>query len=310
MLKGFFSNIPFFSKFMLLLFLQFGFLLFSSLLGILVLVPFYGKAIFELLSTPDYGNASIVAALKFIQILNTLLGILLPALIFNWLCATSRRKYLDFNKKAEAIPLIMAGLFIIFAQPFIGWTNELNGRMVLPEILAPVENWMRNAENQAKLVTDAFLGTVSVSGFLLNVFMIALLPAFAEEILFRGVLANLFRDWSRNVHLAVFLSSFIFAAIHFQFYGFLPRFLLGMAMGYLFFWSGNLWLPMAAHFVNNFMSVSLEFLFNKGLIGTDSKNFGMDSGFWVFIPCSLAAAGILYFIYKRRSNTYVDINTA
>jgi hypothetical protein len=128
--------------------------------------------------------------------------------------------------------------------------------------------------------------------------MIAILPAFAEEILFRGVLANLFKDWTKNVHVAVFLSSFIFAAIHMQFYGFLPRFLLGMALGYLFFWSGSLWLPVAAHFTNNFLSVIVEFLFRKGITSTNADNFGTNNAAWLTAISIVGVTALLYYIYK------------
>jgi len=128
--------------------------------------------------------------------------------------------------------------------------------------------------------------------------MIAIIPAFAEEFLFRGALAKLLKDWTKNIHVAVFISSFIFAAIHMQFYGFLPRFLLGTALGYLFFWSGSLWLPIAAHFANNFRSVVVEFLFRKGYVQTSSENFGTNTPLWQIGILAVLVAGILYTIYK------------
>jgi membrane protease YdiL (CAAX protease family) len=112
----------------------------------------------------------------------------------------------------------------------------------------------------------------------------------------------LFKDWTKNVHLAVLLSSFIFAAIHLQFYGFLPRFLLGMVLGYLYFWSGSLWLPVTAHFTNNFLSVMVEFLFRKGLIHTNADNFGMNNSTWMIGVVSISVAGVLYSLYKMTLN--------
>jgi membrane protease YdiL (CAAX protease family) len=112
------------------------------------------------------------------------------------------------------------------------------------------------------------------------------------------VLASLFKDWTKNVHLAVFLSAFIFAAIHMQFYGFLPRFLLGMALGYLFFWSSSLWLPIAAHFTNNFLSVIVEFLYRKGTIHTNAENFGMDNTVILTTISIIGTTGLLYYIYR------------
>jgi uncharacterized protein len=301
MLRGTYSKLNQFSKFILLLLLVFSFLLFSSLIGILVLVPFYGGGVISMLSAPDFTDTSVITAMKVIQILNMAGGLLLPALIYLWLVSPGNANNAGFKKPALPIGVLLSAILIILAQPLIGWANELNSYLSLPDGLSFVEQWMKRAENQGEQITEAFLSTTSNTGLLVNIFMIAILPAFAEEILFRGVLANLFKDWTKNIHLAVFLSSFIFAAIHLQFYGFLPRFLLGMALGYLFFWSGSLWLPIAAHFTNNFLSVIIEFLYRKGIIHTHAENFGMDNATWWTVISIVGVTVVLYYIYKLSS---------
>jgi uncharacterized protein len=298
MLRGIYSNINHFSKFILLLTLVFSFLLFSTLFGILALVPFYGSGVINLIATPDYSNASVVNAMKVLQIMNMAGGLLFPSIIFLWLCTPGSESFVALKKSHNPLPVLLAAILIVLAQPLIGWTNELNSYLTLPEGLSFLEKWMKNAENQGELITEAFLSTTSIAGLMVNVFMIAILPAFAEEILFRGALARLFKDWTKNVHLAVFISSFIFAAIHMQFYGFLPRFLLGIALGYLFFWSGSLWLPIVAHFTNNFLSVMVEFLFRKGIIHTSAENFGMDNAAWLTVISIAGVTGLMYYIYN------------
>jgi membrane protease YdiL (CAAX protease family) len=240
MLRGIYCHLNHFSKLILLITLVLSFLLFSTLLGILILVPFYGTDVLSMLQMPDYSNMQFVNAMKMIQIINTLGGLLFPSFIFIWLCAPENETFGGLTKSYSLLPVLLSFLLIVLAQPIVGLANKLNSYLSLPDWLSFIENQMKNMEAQGEQITDAFLSTTSSKGLILNIFMIAILPAFAEEILFRGVLAKLFKDWSSNVHLAVFLSSFIFAAIHFQFYGFLPRFLLGMALGYLFFWSGSL----------------------------------------------------------------------
>lgn len=297
MLRGAYSQISKFSKFILLITLVASFLLFSTLLGILVLVPFFGTGVISLLSAPDYSSVSVVNAMKALQILNMAGGLLLPAVIYLWLCTPGIKVNKGSLKPYIYLPIVLSALLIVFAQPLIGWASELNSYLSLPEGLSFIENWMKEAETQGEMITEAFLSTTSISGLLVNIFMVAILPAFAEEILFRGALARLFKDWTKNVHLAVFLSAFIFAAIHMQFYGFLPRFLLGTALGYLFFWSGSLWLPIVAHFTNNFLSVIIEFLFRKGIIHTNAENFGLNNAAWLTAISIIAVSAILYFIY-------------
>ena len=309
MLRGAYSHINNFSKFILLIVLVFCFLLFSSLLGIIILVPFYGSGVLNMLSSPDYSSSSVVNAMKVLQILNMVGGLLLPALIYMWLCSPGSARYARLDKSIPLITLLLSCVVILLAQPVIGWTNELNSHLALPHWLSFLEDWMKRTELQGALLTEAFLSTTTVNGLLVNIFMIALLPAFAEEILFRGAIASLLKDATKNVHLAVFLSSFIFAAIHLQFYGFLPRFLLGMALGYMFFWSGSLWLPIIAHFTNNFLSVVVEFLFRRGYIHTNAENFGMDNAAWLTLISVICVSLILYFIQNLTMKRNGDQNT-
>jgi uncharacterized protein len=298
MLRGVYNHINFTGKLFLLVLLVFSFMLFSLLLGILVLVPFYDTNILGLISSPNYADASVVTTLKVIQIVNSVGGLLLPAYIYMWLTTPPTEKHPGFTNKVSFSLILLSILLIVISQPIIGWTNELNSHLTLPKWLSFIENWMKNKEALGGQITEAFLSTTSSGGLMVNVFMIAIIPAFAEEFLFRGALAKLLKDWTKNIHVAVFISSFIFAAIHMQFYGFLPRFLLGTALGYLFFWSGSLWLPIAAHFANNFLSVVVEFLFRKGYVQTSSENFGTNTPLWQIGILAVLVAGILYTIYK------------
>ena len=297
MLRGAYSDITYFSKFVLLITLVLSFLLFSTLFGIVMLVPFYGSGVLGLLSAGDFTDASVIIAMKAMQIINMAGGLLLPGIIYLWLCTPGSSKYTGFSRSYAPPALALTVIMIIIAQPLIGWTSELNSYLTLPQGLAFIEDWMQHAERQGEQVTQAFLSTTSIGGLLLNVFMIAILPPLAEELLFRGVLARLFKDWSRNVHFAVFLSAFIFAAFHMQFYTFLPRFLLGAALGYLFFWSGSLWLPIAAHFANNFLTLIVEFLYRKGIITTNAENFGMDNAVWLIAFSIVGVTAVFYYIY-------------
>jgi hypothetical protein len=110
-------------------------------------------------------------------------------------------------------------------------------------------------EDSAARLTELFLVTDTTRDLMMNLLMIAILPAIGEEFLFRGVIQRLFTEWTRNNHIGIFLAAFLFSFIHFQFYGFLPRFMLGLFFGYLLFWSGSLWVPVTGHFINNALAV-------------------------------------------------------
>ncbi len=270
-----FSHLSFAGKMALLLGLLVSFLLFSTLLGVLLLVPLAGPGAMKIMISPDFNDPVVVSGLKIVQIISMAFGLLLPSLLYLYMTQPKPLDVMSNRFSRPASILLITALFMLSAQPVISLLNEWNSRMILPESLSGLENWMKSSETQAQKITEAFLSTSSWSGFLVNTFMIALLPAFSEELLFRGILARLLRDWTRNIHIGVILSALVFAGIHLQFYGFLPRFMLGIAFGYLFFRTGTLWVPIIAHFVNNFLSVLIEFLYRKGLISVNADQFGM-----------------------------------
>jgi uncharacterized protein len=155
-----------------------------------------------------------------------------------------------------------AGLVIILAFclfPITSFTGEINSAMEFPDWLSGVGKWMTEHEEKANGLLDLLVPSDTFNVMLLNLFMIAILPAFSEEMIFRGVFQGIFSKLFRSGHVAVWVTALIFSAIHLQFFGFVPRLILGLVFGYLFFWSGNLWLPIIAHFVNNAVPVVYTF---------------------------------------------------
>ena len=113
-----------------------------------------------------------------------------------------------------------------------------------------------------------------IGDLVVNLIIVALLAAVGEELLFRGSMQNIFLEWTKNKHAAVWITAVLFSALHAQFYGFLPRMLLGVVLGYLYIWSGSLWLSMLFHFLNNGLAVLFSYLIAKGTISeTSVSNF-------------------------------------
>ena len=100
----------------------------------------------------------------------------------------------------------------------------------------------------------------------------AAIAAISEELIFRRVIQKLIQKHSNNIHLAIWITAFLFSAIHLQFYGFVPRMLLGAVLGYMYFWSGSIWMPIIAHFTNNFIGVTLAFLVATGKVDPTIEN--------------------------------------
>jgi len=199
------------------------------------------------------------------------------------------------------IPSLTEAAFVIILAicllPLTGFTGELNSGMHLPEWLAGLEKWMREKEDMAERLIKSVLTPGTAGSFSVNFVMIAVLPAIGEELIFRGVFQRILTRLFNSGHLAILITSIVFSALHLQFYGFLPRFILGLVFGYLFFWSGTLWLPVIAHFVNNAVSVILVYLQNS-----DSSSIPDEISLWKQVSLLMLPliAGILIMIYIRR----------
>ena len=126
------------------------------------------------------------------------------------------------------------------------------------------------------------------------------MPAIGEEFFFRGVLQRLFSEWFRNAHVAIIVTAFIFSAIHFQFYGFIPRFLLGLFLGYMFYWSGTLWLPIIIHFINNGLAVLVAFLAARGLLNVDFETFGSSENWFVNVSSIVIISALIFLLFRLR----------
>ncbi|WP_321290738.1 CPBP family intramembrane glutamic endopeptidase [uncultured Sunxiuqinia sp.] len=225
-------------------------------LSILAVVPVIGvSGITDGLSGENLSDPSTIALLKYFQVVQSVGLFVLPPLVIAYLYDGNIVSYLNLRQKIDTQSIILGLLAVLAAGPLVGFLGELNQQMTFPESMAGFENWMRTMEDSATEMIDRFIQVETVWGLLFNLFMIAVIPAIGEELLFRGVIQKIFTQMTKNYHWGIWISAFVFSALHMQFYGFLPRMLLGGLFGYLLVYSGSLWLPILAHFFNNAIGV-------------------------------------------------------
>ena len=245
-----------------------------------------------------------INTLKWMQLLQTISLFLLPSLILAYLCAKVPWNWLQLDNKVNWKVLLWAIGIMLVALPAINLLAQWNQQMELPTWLSGLEEWMKNKEAEAEWLTKQFMSATTVSALLVNLFLMAVLPALSEEITFRGVLQRLlnFQLSTFNSHLAIWLTAIIFSAIHMQFYGFVPRMLMGALFGYMLVWTGSLWVPMLMHFVNNGMAVLLYFIANRAGWDMDKVDaIGTNDTLWLgIVSLVLTIVGIYAF---RRSTT-------
>ncbi|MBE0647555.1 MAG: CPBP family intramembrane metalloprotease [Bacteroidales bacterium] len=267
--------------------------------GILLAMPLFGISLTETLSlVADYSNPRAISLLKYLQIIQEVGIFIVPPLLAAFLFAFKPLQYLKLTNSGKWESWVLAAIIMITSIPAISQLIELNETMQLPEWLAGMEQWMQHAEEQAKELTEAFLEVNTLGGFLLNILMIAILPAIGEELLFRGLLQRLFHEWLGNIHIAIILTGVLFGAMHLQFYGILPRVVLGILFGYLFYWSGSLWIPIFAHFLNNAVAVTVSFLEKNGMTSTSLDEFGNTDNLLLILSSFVVTAFALYLFHR------------
>lgn len=280
-----------------------GFTIFIFL-GIIFASIFFGTGLDALSGKIDTSNPGNIPVLKFLQACFSIGLFVFPPLLTAWFLNGKIGVYLKLNKTFTLYGLMLAIFLLFFSVPIINFLVMINKSIKFPDFLKGMEDVFKTMENSAEKTTNAFLEASSVKSYLINLLVIALIPAIGEELTFRGIFQRLFHEWTKNIHIAIFVSAFIFSALHFQFYGFFARWLLGVLLGYLFYWSGNLWLPIIAHFFNNSLAVTLFYI--KGDLAQKADNIGTGRE---MIPSVIFSTVLLivllYLIYRMgKENLY------
>ncbi len=294
-----FRNVSPLSQLVFLILIMLSSLLLTFLLGILIAIPLFGPDVWSMLSEMGGTNGETnIELMKYFQVVSQVGAFIIPAFIFAFLIKRNVWGYLKLTTPPQLQSIILSVVMIMAILPFINWLVSLNEMFHLPDSLSGLEQWMRASEQQAIELTEAFLSDTTWEGLVINLVIIAVLAAVGEELLFRGVLLRILYDWSKNMHLAVWLSAILFSALHLQFYGFLPRMILGVVLGYLFVWSKSLWLPMVTHFLNNAAAVVAAFFYFKGDIDTDMESFGSSGNAAIIITSFIIVVGLMYAVYS------------
>lgn len=298
------SDLSPFTKLVLTTIIVLGSFFVFFVIGILIAIIAFQINFFESAYIfADYTNPENMKILKFLQVLQSIGLFLVPPFLLGYLFENNSFKYLSLKIKPKLIPLILSILIMVVGIPLINFLAEVNSRVDLPDFMSGFEDWMRYTENEAQRLSDAFINVNSFSGLLLNVFMIAIIPGIGEELLFRGVIQRLFSEWTKNAHLAVFISAFIFSAMHMQFYGFVPRMLMGVFFGYLFVWSGSIWLPIIVHFVNNLMAIVFAYLVNINIAKKEIETIGSSLDTLIYVIISFVLVSVfIYLLYKKEKS--------
>ena len=206
--------------------------------------------------------------LKSMQTFLELSIFMIPALIFAYKNSQNINNYWGIKQKQGGITILSVIVLYIVAMPLVFWLVNINESIKFPESMQTLENALKSLQDSTKEMTEKFLNVSTIGGLLGNIFVMAIVPAVSEEMLFRGCIQKTLTDKMRNKFLAIIISSFIFSAAHLDFYGLIPRFILSIILGYVFYYTGDILMSMLLHFINNSIAVIsgyIQFNFNNGV---------------------------------------------
>jgi len=266
-----------------------------QLIAVFVFVMIATLLVTVLVTTGDMNDMSNVKVMQLIQSFGLFV---IPPFVMASLWSNNAFEFLRLKSTLRWTTVLYVVAFMLVAIPFINMLSWLNQQIILPEALSEIEKMMQSSEVQIAEITEKMLNVSTLGALLFNMFLVAVVPALGEELFFRGTIQRLLSDW-KGALFAIWITAFVFSAIHMQFYGFLPRMLLGAFLGYLLLWSGSLWLPIIAHFVNNSVAVVFYYLKFNGVKVIDVETIGTDDTLWLGIVSGIVCVFLGFLIRKN-----------
>jgi len=209
-----------------------------------------------------------------------------------------------FESRLNTRLILLTVVLLVIIVPFNSFLVEWNADIKMPDFLSAFEAQAKATELELEELVMSMLSFKSPLMLLLAIFVVGFVPAVGEEFLFRGLIQSAFLKSIRSPYLAIFLVAILFSAFHMQFYGFFPRLMLGLLLGLIYFWSGNLFYSILFHFLNNSLTVIFYYLYNIEVIGANIMDDHTLPYITVIFSFMVTFISLLYF----RRITIVETN--
>jgi membrane protease YdiL (CAAX protease family) len=258
-----------------------------------------GSEMMKAMEKPENANT-----MRWLQLVSAGIMFFVPTVLWSLIISSNSFKFLGFNSKFNAKQIAFVIGISVFALILSGALGELN------QMIPIAKQWAAKFKEMENAYVDQVMSIArmnNVAEYLFVLVVIGFAPALFEEVLFRGGLQQLLTNWSKKPLLAIIVTSIIFSAIHMSYYGFLPRFALGIMLGLIYYYGKNIWLNILMHLLNNGISVTVMFLTSKG--GKPSQEI-MDSTFPVYYGI-VPLIAIIFFMrrFKKESEALDPENT-
>jgi len=291
---------PVWQQLLLFLGMAFGIFIVVSLIGSTILSAATGVSLLQMADAGKFtpGDEKILNFIRGMLLLQFLGLFVIPSLLFAYFSHPRPLQYLGLQKPFRKGYWPVAIVLLVLALPLVEYTGTLNRNINFGNDL---HTWAQGMEEEAAKTVRFMLGTHSVSDLVLNLIFIAGFAAVGEELFFRGVLQRLFIKGTKNAWMGIVLAAFFFSFFHFQFFGFIPRFLLGTVLGAIYWYSGSLYAAIAAHFVYDAFIIVLAY-FNPQMVQNPDAPMLSPAYIGLAALASAAVVGALIWWMKRASS--------
>ncbi len=270
--------------------------IFLFVIGLFVGAKLFDLKVFDLLNENMLFEN--LAALRYVVLLQTLSLFFFPSVAIAYFFSNPA-EFLNTRNWSNLKAFIYAILAFLIAQIFIDYLAFLNQKIPVSQSLY---NFFKQSEQKNIQITQHLLYSKTIWDYLINLIVVALIPAISEEFFFRGVLQKHFIETFKNPHAGIILTAFVFAFVHFQFLTFLPRFVLGLMLGYIYFWSKSIWLSATAHFTNNALGVTMYFIAQRKGIALENLQKPHQVQLWAALLSLIIVVYLLKLIYDNSKN--------
>lgn len=256
--------------------MAFGLFVVATLVGVSILGKMTGISVFQLQDSAswDLTNPAMMTFIRGMILLQFLFLFALPSLLFSYFSDPHPMQYLGLRQPSKHIYWILGIAVIIIAYPFVEYIGYWNQKI---PISGRTGQWMKGMEEEATRQIAAMLKVRTPAELFKNLIFISLFAGIGEELFFRGILQRMFIRLTKNPWMGIVLTAAVFSGIHFQFYGFFPRLLLGILLGAIYWYSGSLWVAILCHFLYD-AAVIIAIYFNPQLLQTPDAGLMQQAG--------------------------------
>lgn len=237
----------------------------------------------------------------FNSVLQSIFAFIFPSCLAAFLCIKKPGSYLGINIKIFGRQFLGVLILYFISLPFFNALIEWNSNLHLPDFMSGLENMFRNWEDSAAATTSIILNDSSWFGLISGILVVGIITGVSEEMFFRAGIQRAIMQSSVSPHIAIWLTAIIFSAIHFQFFGFIPRLLLGALFGYFYYYSGSIWISSFAHAFNNSMAVIIAWLISRGYVGNEIETIGSNGivDFWISLSSMVFTSIFIVFYFSK-----------